>query len=193
MTRPALRPSRPVARALGAALLVGVLGAGTVACSGSEGSSSTTTTVGVTTGTGDPALGRLADLDGSLDGLSGGQLDCYRTSMAFLALTLTPVAVISGADTGGLASVEQDLATLRAQVPAAIAADFDTYATGVQAFATALKGVDLTDLQSTTTRQQLVAAQASLETPEVTAAETSIKRWFSVTCPSPGTSTTTAG
>ena len=172
---------------------MGLLGAATVACSGSEGSSSTTTTVGVTTGTGDPALGRLADLDGSLDGLSGGQLDCYRTSMAFLALTLTPVAVISGADPAGLEGIDQDLATLRAQVPPAIAADFDTYAAGVQAFATALKGVDLTDLQSATTRQQLVAAQASLETPEVKGAEDAIQRWFAETCPSPGATTTTAG
>jgi hypothetical protein len=172
---------------------VGLLGAATAACSGSEGSSSTTTTVGVTTGTGDPALGRLADLDGSLDGLSGGQLDCYRTSMAFLALTLTPVGIISGADPAGLASIDQDLATLRAQVPAAVAADFDTYAAGVQAFAAALNGVDLTDLQSATTRQQLVAAQASLETTEVKAAEDAIQRWFSETCPAPGATTTTVG
>lgn len=191
-----MRPTprlRPFARALGAGLLVGLLGVAAVACSGSEGSSGPTTTdAGVTTGTGDPTLGRLAELDGSLDGLSGGELDCYRTSMAFLALTLTPVGVVSGADPAGLASIDQDLATLRAQVPAAIATDFDTYSAGVQAFAAALQDVDLTDLQSAATRQQLVTAQAALETPQVTAAEDTIQRWFSETCPAPGTTTTTA-
>ena len=72
--------------------------------------------------------------------------------MAFLALTLTPVGVDLAGRPQGLATIEQDLATLRAQVPTAIATDFDTYAAGVRAFATALQGVDLTDLQSPATR-----------------------------------------
>jgi len=186
---------RPTPR-LAAIALGALLALGLAACSGSEGSDddrATTTTAGVTTGTGDPALGRLSDLDGTLDGRSGDELDCYQVGLAYVALSLQPTAVLTGAGSEGLQQAEADLATLRSRVPAEIAGDFDTYASGVQAFAAALEGVDLSDLENPATRQRVIAAGEALESPEVTEAQAAIEAYFARTCPSSGATTTTAG
>jgi len=161
------------------------------ACSGSDNSSGggTTTTVGATTATTNAALGDLSDLDGSAKGLSGGGLDCYDVQLAFVALQAIPLAALQGTSASDAAQLQQDLQTLRAQVPAAIAADFDTYATGVQAYGEALKGIDLSNLSDPATLQKIDAASQKLESPEMNAAADALERYFADTCPTATTTT----
>ena len=163
---------------------------GAAACSGSDNSSGggTTTTVGATTATTNAALGDLSDLDGSAKGLSGGGLDCYDVQLAFVALQAIPLAALQGTSASDAAQLQQDLQTLRAQVPAAIAADFDTYATGVQAYGEALKGIDLSNLSDPATLQKIDAASQKLESPEMNAAADALERYFADTCPTATTS-----
>jgi len=164
---------------------------GAAACSGSDNSSGggTTTTVGATTATTNAALGDLSDLDGSAKGLSGGGLDCYDVQLAFVALQAIPLAALQGTSASDAAQLQQDLQTLRAQVPAAIAADFDTYATGVQAYGEALKGIDLSNLSDPATLQKIDAASQKLESPEMNAAADALERYFADTCPTATTTT----
>jgi len=161
------------------------------ACSGSDNSSGggTTTTVDATTATTNAALGDLSDLDGSAKGLSGGGLDCYDVQLAFVALQAIPLAALQGTSASDAAQLQQDLQTLRAQVPAAIAADFDTYATGVQAYGEALKGIDLSNLSDPATLQKIDAASQKLESPEMNAAADALERYFADTCPTATTTT----
>ena len=179
-------PLRPFA-----ALALTVLVAGGVtACSGSdEGSSGSTTTVAASTATTNSALGDLIDLDGSAKGLSGGDLDCYEVQLAFVALQTIPLAAVSGADQAEVDQLEGDLDTLRAQVPPAIASDFETYAAGVQAYGEALKGIDLTNLSDPATLQKIEAASQKLESPEMNAAADAFEQYFADTCPTATTTT----
>ena len=164
---------------------------GAAACSGSDNSSGggTTTTVDATTATTNAALGDLSDLDGSAKGLSGGGLDCYDVQLAFVALQAIPLAALQGTSASDAAQLQQDLQTLRAQVPSAIAADFDTYATGVQAYGEALKGIDLSNLSDPATLQKIDAASQKLESPEMNAAADALERYFADTCPTVTTTT----
>ncbi len=181
------KPVRPIAALALTVLVVG----GATACSGSNGDSSASpTTVAATTGTPNAALGDLIDLDGSAKGLSGGDLDCYDVQLAFVALQTIPLAAATGADQSELDQLQADLDTLRAQVPAAIAADFETYAAGVQAYGEALKGIDLTNLSDPATLQKVETASQKLESPEMNAAADAIEQYFADTCP-PGATTTT--
>jgi hypothetical protein len=179
-------PVRPIAVVALAALVA----VGATACSGSDGgSSASTTTVVATTGTTNAALGDLSDLDGSAKGLSGGGLDCYDVQLAFVALQAIPLAALQGTSASDAAQLQQDLQTLRAQVPAAIAADFDTYATGVQAYGEALKGIDLSNLTDPATLQKIDAASQKLESPAMNAAADALERYFADTCPTATTTT----
>jgi hypothetical protein len=68
-------------------------------------------------------------------------------------------------------------------VPADIAADVDTYAAGVEAYAAALAGVDLSTITDPATQERLEQAGAALEAPAVVAAQDAIETWFRETCP----------
>jgi hypothetical protein len=187
MIRESLRPFAVLAS-------IAVLALGAAACSGSDGGSAATTTiVAATTRTTNPALGDLSDLDGSAKGLSGGELDCYDVQLAFVALQTIPLAAATGSDQSEVDRLQADLDTLRAQVPAAIAADFDTYAAGVQAYGEALKGVDLTDMSDPATLRKVQAASQKLESPEMNAAADALERYFADTCPAATTTTTQPG
>ena len=133
---------RSKARALGATALMALLVVAAVACSGSEGSESTgsTSTTGqVSTATTNARLGDLSDLDGTADGLSGGELDCYNVSLAFVALALAPANALEGGGQDATDQIQADIETLRSQVPSEIVADFDVYAAGVQEYADTLR------------------------------------------------------
>jgi hypothetical protein len=177
---------RTAARTLGATAVVALLAVGASACSGSEGSSddgSPGTTEQVSTATTNARLGDLSDLDGSADGLSGGDLDCYDVSLAFLAISLAPANALEGGDADSVAQIQKDIDTLRAQVPEAIAADFDTYAQGVEAYTAALEGIDLSTITEPATQEKLEQAGQALSTPEVTAAQDALEAYFRETCP----------
>ena len=177
---------RTAARTLGATAVVALLAAGVGACSGSEGSSdegSTATTGQVTTATADPRLGDLSDLDGSADGLSGGELDCYDVSLAFVALSLAPASALGDEGQEAAGQIRADIETLRSRVPSSIAADVDTYAAGVEAYAAALAGVDLSSITDPATQERLEQAGDALEAPDVVAAQDNIETWFKDTCP----------
>jgi hypothetical protein len=170
-----------------AAVMIGAAG-----CSGNDSSSGggTTTTVAATTATTNPALGDLSDLDGAAKGLSGGALDCYKVQLAFVALQAIPLAALQGTSQSDADQLQKDLATLRAQVPAAIAADFDTYAAGVQAYGEALKGIDLANMSDPATLQKVQAASQKLESSEMNAAADALEQYFADTCPAGSTTTT---
>jgi outer membrane murein-binding lipoprotein Lpp len=97
---------------------------------------------------------------------------------------------VSGSDQAELDQLQADLDTLRAQVPAAIATDFETYAAGVQAYGEALKGIDLTNLSDPATLQKIEAASQKLESPEMNAAADALEQYFADTCPTGATTTT---
>jgi outer membrane murein-binding lipoprotein Lpp len=178
-------------RLLAALALTVLVALGAAACSGSDGASpaDTTTTVRATTATTNAALGDLSDLDGGAKGLSGGALDCYNVQLAFVALQTLPLGVLGGSDQGDLDQLRRDVETLKAQVPAAIASDFETYAAGVQAYGEALKGIDLTNLSDPATMQKIDVASQELESSEMTAAADSLEQYFATTCPAPTTTT----
>jgi len=179
--------TRNRSRRVGAAAILSALLVAATACSGSEGGSSggSTTTVGATTVTTDGRLGDLSDLEGATRGLSGGELDCYDLQLAFVALTTFPLAVATGTEQAEIDKMQADLRVLRAQVPTDIVSDFDTYAEGVQAYADALKGIDLAAISDPQTQQQIAEASKALESQTMTAAADSIEQYFATTCPAP--------
>lgn len=181
--------TRNLRRAAGTAAVSVVLMVGAVACAGSDGEPSAgSTTLQATTATTSP-LGDLGDLDGAARGLSGGDLDCYDLQLALVALTTLPGAASAGTEQAAVDQMQEDLRVLRGQVPADVVADFDTYAEGVQAYAEALKGVDVTDLSDPATQQQVSDAAEALESPSMTAAEDNIEKYFAATCPAPSPTT----
>jgi hypothetical protein len=177
--------TRIAARTITALVAVLLLGAG--ACSGSDDAApdSTTTTLAVSTPTTSGRLGDLSDLEGSGAGLTGAALDCYNVQLAVFALAAVPSGYLAGSNQEDLDSLQADLDTLRGQLPAAVTADFDAYVAGIVGYGEAVKGIAVADITNPATQQQIEAASAELDAPEVQTALDGIQRYLAETCPAP--------
>lgn len=175
------------------AKVVGVLVAGLLvgatACGGSSskdessGSEKVTATVPETTASGS-ASSDLSQLGDDLSALSGKAGDCLTTGLAFAALAMAPLGFMGGATQDQIDQLKTDTEELKAQVPASIRADFQTYADGMEQYANALKGVSLTDIMNPETQQKMEEAGKFLDSPEMKTASDNIEKYFSETCPS---------
>ena len=175
---------RTAARTLTALAAVILLGAG--ACSGSDDAApDSTTTLAVNTATTSGRLGDLSDLDGAAAGLTGDALDCYNVQLAVFALAAVPSGYLAGSSQDDLDSLQSDLDTLRGQLPVAVTADFDAYVAGIVGYGEAVKGIDVADITNPATRQQIEAASAELDAPEVQTALDGIQSYLAETCPAP--------
>ena len=176
--------TRTAARTFTALAAVLLLGAG--ACSGSDDAApDSTTTLAVTTPTTSGRLGELSDLDGAAAGLTGDALDCYNVQLAVFALAAVPSGYLAGSSQADLDSLQADLDTLRGQLPVAVTADFDAYVAGIVSYGEAVKGIDVADITNPATQQQIEAASAELDAPEVQTALDGIQSYLAATCPAP--------
>jgi len=178
--------TRTAARTFTALVVVLLFSAGAGACSGSDDTApDSTTTVAVSTPTTSGRLGDLSDLDGAAAGLTGAALDCYNVQLAVFALAAVPSGYLGGSSQADLDSLQADLDTLRAQIPAAVTDDFDAYVAGIVGYAEAVKGINVADITDPATKQQIEAASAKLDAPEVQTALDGIQTYLARTCPAP--------
>lgn len=126
----------------------------------------------------------LDQLGDDLNALSGKAGDCFTASLAFAALAITPLGFMGGATQEQIDQLRQDTEELKAEVPAAIKADFQTYADGIEEYANALKGVSLTDILNPETQKKMEEAGKILDSPTMKTASDNIETYFSETCPS---------
>ena len=170
-------------------VLVAGLLVGATACGGSskkdEASDSGTVSATVAESTsGTSSNSDLNQLGDDLNALSGKAGDCFTASLAFAALAIAPLGFMGGATQEQIDQLKSDTEELKAEVPSAVKADFQTYADGIEQYANALKGVSLTDIMNPETQQKMEEAGKILDSPEMTAASDNIETYFSDTCPS---------
>jgi hypothetical protein len=163
--------------------VLGLLTAGllvlAVGCGGSSSKSSTTTTESISSDN----QQALNDAANALNSLSGGTAGtCVTSALAWAALVLEPLGVLSGSSQADIAKMQSDAAALRAQIPESIRNDFDVYVKAIQNFSDALQGVDLSNILDPAVQAKLQKASAAMDTAEVKKASDNIGAYFSKNC-----------
>jgi len=145
----------------------------------SDGSGGTTTTVRSTTTT-DSSSGSSSGGSSGL-GLAGSS-ECLAAATTYGALFAQAGALVSGADQAQIDDFEQKTQDLKAKIPSAIQADFQTVADAYKQYAEALKGLDFTDLLNPATQDKLKQANDAIDTQSVKDAQDRIDTYFTTTC-----------
>ena len=150
----------------------------------SDGSGGTTTTRrSSTTTSSDSSSGSGSDSSGDSSGLGlAGSSECVAAYTTYSALIGQAASLAGGADQSQIDDFEQKTQDLKAKIPAAVQADFQTVADAYRQYAEAIKGLDFTDLLNPDTQKKLQQATDALDSQSVKDAQSRIDDYFKSTC-----------
>jgi len=123
----------------------------------------------------------LKDAIDQMDDGPGG--DCVAAGLAFFQLALAPVGFMAGATDADIEQLRSDAEELRTEIPSEIRDDFDVYADGMEEYANAMKGADLSDIFDPETQQKFEQAGEILDSDEMQQASENIEAYFERVCP----------
>jgi hypothetical protein len=175
-----------------AAVLIAGLLVGATACGGGtkkEESSGTGDAVSATVqptttterSTATTASSGANDLSGAM-GQLGSAGDCLQAASAYAQVGLSMLQYLGGASSDQISQLESQINDLKPQIPSEIQGDFATFSAAVQAYASAMQGVDMSNILDSGVQSKLEEAGAKLETPEVKQAQSNIDEYFNTHC-----------
>lgn len=107
---------------------------------------------------------------------------CLEIGLAYASLSLSMLGTAFGADQADVDEMTQQLADLRAEVPAEIQDDFEVFSQAMSEFGSAMTDAG-GNLFDPATQQALDDASQALETPEVKEARANIEAYLEANCP----------
>ena len=167
-----------------AVLMAGlVLAAG--ACGGSKKDESSTGdavkgTVETTTTTA-ASKTKSTDMSDALDQL-GGSGDCLQAAGAYATIGLSILTYMGGATPAQIAELQSQVDDLKGEIPSEIRDDFQVFADGIAEYASAMQGVDMSNILDSDVQDQMQKASDALDSPEMTKAQANIDAYFSENC-----------
>jgi len=155
----------------------------------SDGKGGTTTTERSPATTDDSSSSSSSSSSGSgssSDGSSGlglaGSAECLAAYQTYSGLIVEAGSFAAGADQSQIDQFEQQTQDLKAKIPSAVQADFQTVADAYKQYAEAIKGIDFTDLLNPATQDKLKQASDALDSQSVKDAQDRIDTYFKTTC-----------
>jgi len=153
----------------------------------SDGKGGTTTTERSPATTDDSSSSSSSSGSGSSsDGSSGlglaGSAECLAAYQTYSGLIVEAGSFAAGADQSQIDQFEQQTQDLKAKIPSAVQADFQTVADAYKQYAEAIKGIDFTDLLNPATQDKLKQASDALDSQSVKDAQDRIDTYFKTTC-----------
>lgn len=162
-------------------VVAGLLLLGT-ACGGSPSKSSGSSDTVASADSGSNASSADNSNSSGSSGVSGDLGSCMNSALAWATLVLEPLGVMTGSSQADLAKMQADAASLRAQIPASIKDDFDTYVKAIQAFSDSLRGVDMSNILDPAVQAKLQKASDAMDTPAVKKASDNVEAYFTKNC-----------
>ncbi len=107
---------------------------------------------------------------------------CLEIGLAYASLSLSMLGTAFGADQADVDEMTQQLADLRAEVPAEIEDDFEVFSQAMSEFGSVMTDAG-GNLFDPATQQALEDAGQALETPEVKEAQANIEAYLEQNCP----------
>ena len=147
--------------------------------SSSDGGSSSSGSSSGGSSSGSPA----DDIRDAIPGVVGDEAQaCLEIGLAYASLSLSMLGTAFGADQADVDEMTQQLADLRAEVPAEIRDDFEVFSQAMSEFGSVMTDAG-GNLFDPATQQALEDASQALETPEVKEAQANIEAYLEANCP----------
>jgi hypothetical protein len=171
-----------------AAVLVAGLVLGATACGGGGSSDETSTgdalkSSAESTTTTEKSSGTqsTSDMGTGLDS-RGNAGDCLEAAGAYATIGLSILTYMGGATPAQLAELQAQVDEIKGQIPASIQDDFQVFADGIAEYASAMQGVDMSNILDPSVQDELTKASEALDSPEMTEAQANIEAYFDANC-----------
>ena len=118
---------------------------------------------------------------GQLDSL-GDAGDCLEAAGAYATIGLSILTYMGGATPAQLAELQAQVDDIKGQIPASIQDDFQVFADGIAEYASAMQGVDMSNILDPSVQDEPEQGQRGARLAEMTEAQANIEAYFDANC-----------